>query len=372
MTIKVMIVDDSAVVRQCLKSIFDKHHDIEVVAAVQDPIFALKRLEKITPDVITLDIEMPRMDGITFLTKIMKENPIPVVMCSTLTTKSSRTSIQALSIGAVDVITKPTMNLKQSLGDSETEIINSVRAAAKVNLSKVANTATNYNRTYPNIRPKLNADVIVSKPMGRARASSSIVALGASTGGTQALERVLVSLTTECPGIVIVQHMPEAFTAAFAERLDSLCCIHVKEGQTGDEILPGKAIIAPGGKHMIVKTKYAGAPYIEVKDGPLVSRHKPSVDVLFRSVAKAIGQKSLGIIMTGMGDDGANGLLEMRQSGARTVAQDEASCVIFGMPAVAIQKEATDEQLPLDNIAALIEAFAPKRNTKLTPNRFKW
>lgn len=359
MAIKVMIVDDSAVVRQCLKSIFEKQHDIEVVAAVQDPIFALKRLEKITPDVITLDIEMPRMDGLAFLTKIMKEKPIPVVMCSTLTTKNSKTSIQALSIGAVDVITKPTMNLKQSLGDSEAEIINSVRAAAKANLSKVADIAKSNNRARLNIRPKLNADVIISKPTTQARSSTSIVALGTSTGGTQALEKVLTSLSTECPGIVIVQHMPEAFTAAFAERLHSLCSIDVKEGQTGDEILPGRAIIAPGGKHMIVKTKYAGKPYIEVKDGPLVSRHKPSVDVLFRSVAKTIGQKSLGIIMTGMGDDGAIGLLEMRQSGARTIAQDEVSCVIFGMPAAAIQKAATDEQIHLDNIAALIESFEP-------------
>lgn len=359
MAIRVMIVDDSAVVRQCLKSIFDKHHDIEVVAAVQDPIFALKRLEKVTPDVITLDIEMPRMDGITFLTKIMKENPIPVVMCSTLTTKSSRTSIQALSIGAVDVITKPTMNLKQSLGESEAEIINSVRAAARVNLSKVTNIATSNNKARLDIRPKLNADVIISKPTGRARASTSVVALGTSTGGTQALEKVLTSLSADCPGIVIVQHMPEAFTAAFAERLNSLCAIEVKEGQTGDEILPGRAIIAPGGKHMIVKAKYVGTSYIEVKDGPLVSRHKPSVDVLFRSVAKSIGQKALGIIMTGMGDDGAIGLREMRQSGARTVAQDEASCVIFGMPAAAIQMAATDEQIPLDKIATLIKKFAP-------------
>lgn len=359
MTIRVMIVDDSAVVRQCLKSIFDKHHDIEVVAAVQDPIFALKRLEKITPDVITLDIEMPRMDGITFLTKIMKENPIPVVMCSTLTTKSSRTSIQALSIGAVDVITKPTMKLKQSLGDSEAEIINSVRAAARVNLSKVTYIATSNNKARLDIRPKLNADVIISKPTGRASASTSVVALGTSTGGTQALEKVLTSLTADCPGIVIVQHMPEAFTAAFAERLNSLCSIEVKEGQTGDEVLPGRAIIAPGGKHMIVKAKYAGASYIVVKDGPLVSRHKPSVDVLFRSVAKSIGQKALGIIMTGMGDDGAIGLREMRQSGARTVAQDEASCVIFGMPAAAIQMAATDEQIPLDKIASLITKFEP-------------
>ncbi|MBB2485355.1 chemotaxis response regulator protein-glutamate methylesterase [Mitsuaria sp. WAJ17] len=347
MTIKVMIVDDSAVVRQVLSGLLHRGAGIEVTHAVSDPILAMERMKTEWPDVIVLDVEMPRMDGITFLRKIMAERPTPVVICSTLTEKGTKTSVEALAAGAVSIITKPKLDLKNFLKSSATELVAAVKAAARANVSRLAGrggaplVATS----------KLTADAVL--PCGDAPAmvqtTEQVVAIGTSTGGTQALEAVLTRLPRVCAGIVIVQHMPEKFTAAFASRLDQLCDIAVKEAENNDRVVPGRALIAPGGRHMLLRR--VGAQYfVEVVDGPLVNRHRPSVDVLFRSAARAAGKNALGIIMTGMGDDGAAGMLEMHKAGAYTVAQDEQSCVVYGMPKEAVKRGAVDKIVPLDLI----------------------
>lgn len=338
--IKVMVVDDSAVVRQVVAALLQEDPEIEVLCAVADPLLAMVRMKAQWPDVIVLDIEMPHMDGLTFLKKIMAERPTPVVICSTLTEKGAQTSMAALSAGAVAVITKPKIGLKQFLIDAADDLLSAVKTAAKANVKKIQ------------VADKLNADVILSAGDSRTamiQTTERVVALGTSTGGTQALELVLRGLPRVCPGIVIVQHMPEKFTAEFARRLDGLCQIQVKEAQNNDRVLPGRALIAPGGKHMLLRR--TGAQYfVEVTDGPLVNRHRPSVDVLFRSVSKSAGANALGVIMTGMGDDGAAGLLEMRKCGARTVAQDEESCVVYGMPKEAVKRGAVEKTLPLSAI----------------------
>jgi two-component system chemotaxis response regulator CheB len=349
--IKVMIVDDSAVVRQVLTGLLSVP-GIEVLHAVADPLLAIERLKHAWPDVIVLDIEMPRMDGLTFLRMIMQERPTPVVICSTLTEKGARTTIDALAAGAVSVIAKPKLGLKQFLTDSASELVATVRAAAHAKVRRSGPAA-------PAPTPKYSADAVL--PPGEARAMAQttecVVALGTSTGGTQALEEVLTNLPRVCPGLVIVQHMPEKFTAAFAARLDGICRIAVKEAENNDRVVPGRALIAPGGRHMVLKR--SGAQYfVEVLDGPLVNRHRPSVDVLFRSVARHAGANALGVIMTGMGDDGAAGLLEMRGAGARTLAQDEESCVVFGMPKEAIKRGAVERSVPLAAIAREIQAAA--------------
>ena len=340
--IKVLVVDDSAVVRQVVAALLGRDPGIEVIAAVADPILAIARMNVQWPDVIVLDIEMPRMDGITFLKKIMAERPTPVVICSTLAEKGAETSMAALAAGAVAIITKPKLGLKQFLEDASDDLVSVVKAAARANMA-VLRGAT----------PRHTADVILSvsdKSSALIQTTERVVALGTSTGGTQALEAVLTALPRVTPGIVIVQHMPEKFTAAFAQRLNSLCQIEVKEAQNNDRVSNSRALIAPGGKHMLLKRN--GAQYhVEVIDGPLVNRHRPSVDVLFRSVAKCAGANALGIIMTGMGDDGAVGLLEMRQAGARTVAQDEASCVVYGMPKEAVKRGGVEKMVPLSAIA---------------------
>ena len=346
MTIKVMIVDDSAVVRQVLSGLLNKATGIEVIHAVSDPLLAMERMKTQWPDVIVLDVEMPRMDGITFLRKIMAERPTPVVICSTLTEKGAQTSVEALSSGAVAIITKPKLDLKNFLNSSAPELVAAVKSAAGANVARLAARGG----AQPLVaKAKLSADAILP-PAGEARAmvqtTEQIVAIGTSTGGTQALEEVLTALPRVCPGIVIVQHMPEKFTAAFAARLNSICEIAVKEAADKDRVLPGRALIAPGGKHMLLRRNGAQY-YVEVIDGPLVNRHRPSVDVLFRSVAKCAGANALGIIMTGMGDDGAAGLLEMRNAGARTLGQDEASCVVYGMPREAFRRGAVERELPL-------------------------
>ncbi|MCP1267393.1 protein-glutamate methylesterase/protein-glutamine glutaminase [Aeromonas hydrophila] len=343
--IKVMLVDDSAVVRQVLQAILEQEPDIKVIATASDPLFALEKLKKEWPDVIVLDVEMPRMDGITFLTKIMAEHPTPVVICSSLTEKGAETTLQAMAAGAVDIITKPTVGLKSFLQESAQELAMAVRAAAQANVRRLAKVHA------PSVAPKLNADAIMPAASQHAMAQTTerIVAIGTSTGGTQALEAVLTTLPRVCPGIVIVQHMPEKFTASFAERLNSLCQIEVREAKSNDRVIPGLALIAPGGKHMLLKR--SGAYYhVDVMDGPLINRHRPSVDVLFRSVAKFAGGNATGIIMTGMGDDGARGLREMLEAGANTFAQDEASCVVFGMPKEAIKLGAARHVLPLQDI----------------------
>lgn len=342
--IKVLLVDDSAVVRQVLQAVLDQEPDIHVIGAASDPIFAMEKLTREWPDVIVLDVEMPRMDGITFLKKIMAEHPTPVVICSTLTEKGAETTMQALAAGAVEIITKPKVGLKSFLQESSNELVSAVRAAAQANVRRQVRAAA----PLPLVAEKLNADAILSASTAHSMAQTTerIVAIGTSTGGTQALEAVLTALPRVCPGIVIVQHMPEKFTALFASRLNGLCQIEVREAKNNDRVIPGLALIAPGGKHMLLKR--SGAYYhVEVVDGPLVNRHRPSVDVLFRSVAKFAGKNATGIIMTGMGDDGARGLKEMLDAGAPTVAQDEATCVVFGMPKEAIKLGAAKKVVPL-------------------------
>jgi two-component system chemotaxis response regulator CheB len=314
-------------------------------------------MNKDWPDVLVLDVEMPSMDGITFLKKIMAEHPTPVVICSTLTEKGAETTLQALSAGAVSIVTKPKIGLKHFLEDASDNLVATVKAAARANLRQPS-----VNSCPLPVAAKLTADVVLSAGAGHAMAQTTdaVVAIGTSTGGTQALEAVLTKLPRVSPGIVIVQHMPEKFTEAFANRLNSICQIEVREAKSGDRVVPGLALIAPGGKHMLLKR--SGAQYhVDVVDGPLVNRHRPSVDVLFRSAAKCAGANALGVIMTGMGDDGARGLKEMREAGARTIAQDEATCVVYGMPKEAVKLDAVDRIMPLGDIPHAILAVTSGR-----------
>jgi two-component system chemotaxis response regulator CheB len=355
--IRVMVVDDSAVVRQVVSAILAREPDIEVLGAAPDPLFAFDRMKRGWPDVIVLDVEMPRMDGITFLGKIMAERPTPVVICSSLTEQGAETTMQALAAGAVSIITKPRIGLKSFLEAAAEDLVGAVRAAAQANVQRLLSLRCARPEKVP---PKLTAETILpggTAPGAMAQTTDRVVAIGTSTGGTQALEVVLAALPRVCPGIVVVQHMPEKFTASFAARLNSLSAIEVREAQSGDRVVPGRALIAPGGRHMLLKR--SGAQYhVEVVDGPLVNRHRPSVDVLFRSAARFAGRNAMGIIMTGMGDDGARGLKEMHDAGAATVAQDEQSCVVFGMPREAIKLGAARQVVPLQRIAALIAGAA--------------
>jgi two-component system chemotaxis response regulator CheB len=343
--IKVLIVDDSALVRQTLADILSTDPGIEVIGMAQDPIVAVQRISEQVPDVITLDVEMPRMDGITFLQKLMSQHPIPVVMCSSLAESGSETALKALEYGAVDIITKPKMGTKQFIEESRIRICDSIKAAAAARIKP--------HRAIREVSPKYTADVIMEAPNANAMimTTEKVVIVGASTGGTEALSVFLQMLPEDTPGIVIVQHMPENFTAAFAKRLNSICKVTVKEAENNDSVVRGHVLIAPGNKHTLLKRSGARY-YVEVKDGPLVSRHRPSVDVLFRSAARYAGKNAVGIIMTGMGDDGAHGMKEMHDAGARTIAQDEATCVVFGMPNEAIKQGGVDKILPLEKIAA--------------------
>jgi two-component system chemotaxis response regulator CheB len=354
--IKVLIVDDSAVVRQVLTTNLSKDPGINVIGAASDPVFAMLRMQTLWPDVIVLDVEMPRMDGITFLKKLMAERPTPVVICSTLTEKGAETTMQALAAGAVSIVTKPKTGLKQFLQDDSEGLVAAVKAAAHANLRRLVSSPA-----IPPVPAKLTADAILpAGSQAMAETTDRVVAIGTSTGGTQALEAVLTTLPRVCPGIVIVQHMPERFTGAFADRLNNLCQIEVREAVNGDRVLPGRALIAQGGRHMLLKR--SGAQYhVEIVEGPPVSRHRPSVDVLFRSVAKCAGKNALGIIMTGMGDDGAKGLKEMHDMGAHTVGQDEDSCVVYGMPKEAAKLGAVKKELPLGRIAYEIAAYGSGR-----------
>jgi two-component system chemotaxis response regulator CheB len=340
--IKVLVVDDSATVRQTLCDILNDDPEIEVMATATDPYVAARRLRDEVPDVITLDIEMPRMDGITFLTKLMQQHPLPVVICSSLTEAGSDTLLQALEAGAVEIITKPAMGTRQFLMESRIRICDAVKAAAQARLGR---------RQAP--PPAAAATPVATKATTLSRTTDKLVCIGASTGGTEALRVVLQGLPADCPGVLVVQHMPERFTAAFANRLNGICAPSIKEAADGDPVLRGQVLIAPGNRHLLLKRSGARY-YAEVKDGPLVSRHRPSVDVLFRSAARHAGGNAVGVIMTGMGDDGAKGLLEMREAGAVTVAQDEASCVVFGMPKEAIKLGAAERIVPLDGLAGEI------------------
>lgn len=347
--IRVLVVDDSAAVRQTMKEVLESDPAIQVCATACDPFVAVERIREEVPDVITLDVEMPRMDGLTFLEKLMAQHPIPVVICSSLTEAGSRTAIAALDLGAVEVITKPKVGTPQFLHESAIRICDVVKSAARARLRGRPNSAP------IKAQPKLTADAVLAKPPSNAmiQTTEKVVAVGASTGGTEALREFLQALPANAPGIVIVQHMPEKFTAQFAERLDGLCAISVREARDGDSVIPGQALIAPGNQHMLLKR--SGARYhVELRDGPLVSRHRPSVDVLFRSTARYAGANAVGVIMTGMGDDGARGMLEMKDAGAFNIAQDEESCVVFGMPAEAIKHGGVAQILPLDRIAAEI------------------
>jgi two-component system, chemotaxis family, protein-glutamate methylesterase/glutaminase len=346
--IRVLIVDDSAAVRQALTRVLADAPDIVVAGTAGDPFIAAQRIQQEVPDVMILDIEMPRMDGLTFLRRIMAQRPIPVIICSSLAEAGSETLLLALEAGAVEVIAKPRLDTAEFLRESAVRVCDAVRAASRVRRGA-------HRGALAGAQPKLTADAVLPPPNHRPlpRTTERVVCIGASTGGTEALAAVLTGLPADSPGIVIVQHMPERFTAAFAKRLDGLCRIDVKEAEEGDAVLPGRALIAPGNRHTLLTR--SGARYgVSVKDGPLVSRHRPSVDVMFRSAAQCAGANALGIIMTGMGDDGARGLLEMRRAGAATLGQDEESCVVFGMPKEAVSAGAVERLVPLDRIPAEI------------------
>lgn len=335
--IKVLVVDDSAVVRQSLSRILNSDNNIEVIGVASDPFVAVRKIGKQIPDVITLDIEMPRMDGITFLQRIMSQHPIPVVIISSLTAKGSELAIRALEFGAVDIIQKDTLSV-DTFSENSQYIIDIVKAAGK----SVVRRRKRPLQVLGNIAAKSNSNLTVT--------SNKIIAIGASTGGTEAIKTVLEQMPIDSPGIIIVQHMPEIFTRSFAERLNSLCKIEVKEAKDGDSILRGRALIAPGNYHMEVRrsgSKY----YVRIHDGESVNRHRPSVDVLFQSVANHAGQNAVGIIMTGMGTDGAKGLLNMKNAGAFTLAQDEKSSVVYGMPKEAVRLGAVDQVASLKSLA---------------------
>lgn len=345
--IRVLIVDDSAVVRQTLREILSSDPQIDVMATASDPFIAARKIRYEIPDVITLDVEMPRMDGITFLQKIMSQHPIPVVICSALTEEGSETALKALEYGATEIILKPKLGTKKFLEESKVRICDAVKAASLVRKNRIAPPRK--------VEPKLTADAVIPKPSSKAmiRTTERIVVVGASTGGTEALRIFLETLPLDSPGIVIVQHMPEQFTAAFAKRLDGICRVSVKEAENNDTVLRGRALIAPGNRHTLLKRSGARY-YVEVREGPLVCRHRPSVDVLFRSAARYAGSNATGVIMTGMGDDGAKGMLEMKEAGASTIAQDETTSVVFGMPHEAIKIGAVDKVLPLEAIAGAV------------------
>ncbi|MGE5492786.1 MAG: protein-glutamate methylesterase/protein-glutamine glutaminase [Actinomycetota bacterium] len=351
--IKVLIVDDSAVVRQVAKEILDADEDIEVIGVAAGPIFARERLKRVWPDVMLLDIETPRLDGLAFLKEVMAERPLPVVVCSTQGgNKAGSTTHQALAAGAVGVINMPELGLRDFLRNAADQLVSAIKTA--VGFTEDIRGERNVTPA-PVVTP---ASITVSNGLAAngVRNADAVVAIGTSTGGTQALEAVLTALPPDCPGIVIVQHMPERFTALFSERLDSLCRIEVLEAKNGDRVKPGRALVAPGGRHMTLRRN--GDHYeVQVADGPPVNRHKPSVDVLFHSVAKVAGANALGVIMTGMGDDGALGMREMHEAGAFTIAEDEASCVVFGMPKEAIKLGGVDRIVSLQQIPREIVAF---------------
>ncbi len=353
--VNVLIVDDSAVVRQVLTSVLDSDPGIRVAGVASDPIFAMQRMNREWPDVIVLDIEMPRMDGITFLRKLMGVRPTPVVICSTLTARAAETTMQAMSAGAVSIVTKPTSGLREFLETEGPELIATVKSAAAGNMRHAKAAALALGRLEPASRMGAGGAPCRSGPLPAT--TERLVAVGTSTGGTQAIEVVLTALPRVSPGIVIVQHMPEKFTAAFASRMNGICPSEVLEASDGDRVLPGRVLIAPGGRHLTVERD--GANYrARVSDGAPVNRHRPSVDVLFDSVAEQAGSNALGLIMTGMGDDGARGLLRMRRAGSQTLGQDEATCVVYGMPKAAMEMGAVSREIALQDIAASIVRFA--------------
>jgi two-component system, chemotaxis family, protein-glutamate methylesterase/glutaminase len=360
--LSVLVVDDSAVVRQAVTAVLSQDPGL-VVTVAADPYIALDKMGRSRPDVILLDLEMPRMDGLTFLRKIMAEDPIPVVVCSSHATRGTETAIRALEEGAVEVLAKPQLGVREFVNESATALIETIRAAAEARVKRRA----------PMLRPipRHTADVVLAPrppliPAPRSRVDV-VVAVGASTGGTEALRTLLQSLPEDSPPLLIVQHMPERFTAAFARRLNESCSVEVKEAEGGDLVCRGRALIAPGNRHLTLRRRDAHY-VVEVMDGPPVCRHRPSVDVLFRSVAQTAGAHAVGVILTGMGDDGAAGLLEMKEAGAFTIAQDERTSVVFGMPGEAVRRGAAGEVLPLAAIGpALLKAAGLRRPVLSAP-----
>lgn len=357
MTIRVALIDDSAVVRRYLSELLERA-GIEVLFTAADPLFAWPKLQAAWPDVIVLDVEMPRQDGLSFLTQLMQQRPTPVVMCSTLTEAGCDTTLQALAAGAVSFVTKPKLGLRDFLEDDSNGLVAAVRAAARANLRALPRAAEPARGAAGALPPAVGRPVL--PPQGPEVAMSvttdRVIAIGSSTGGVQTVEALLRQLPRQCPGIVLVQHMPPTFTNAFARRLNDLFEFEVLEARDGDRVIDGRMLIAPGGRHM--QLKRSGAQYVvEVRDGPVVNHHKPSVDVLFRSVAQAAGRNAIGVILTGMGDDGARGLLSMRKAGARTLAQDEASCVVYGMPKAAVEMDAVDQSVGLAQMGAAIQGL---------------
>jgi len=353
--IKVLIVDDSAIVRKIFSQELSKHADICVIGAAPDPYVARDKIVSLKPDVITLDIEMPRMDGLSFLRKLMKYHPIPTIIVSSLTPANSEMALEAMEFGAVEVLAKP--GGSYSVGDMSEQLAEKIRAAASARMSSPKQAGDeSQNRPSGSQRRHETHNDGFSPSLALKRSTHKVIAMGASTGGTEALKSVLMQMPINSPGIVIVQHMPPRFTTTFANRLNELCQIEVREAKDGDSVLPGTALIAPGNFHMALK-RVGGTYYVEVKTGPLVFHQRPSVDVLFHSVASFAGPNALGVIMTGMGRDGAAGLLEMKKAGAYTVAQDEASCVVFGMPKEAIRMGGVDKTVPLADIPRTLISF---------------
>ena len=347
--IKVLVVDDSALVRQILVEILKTARDIEVVGAASDPYAARERIKETNPDVLTLDVEMPRMDGLTFLANLMRLRPMPVVMVSSLTERGAETTLRALELGAVDFVSKPRIDIAGTLKNFSEEILGKIRVAAEARV--VARRAP----AVTSVVPKHSADAILPAEGARRmlRTTERIIAVGASTGGTEAIRELLMGLPADSPALVIAQHIPAAFSTPFARRMDSMCALSVCEPKDGQYIMAGHVYIAPGGRHLLVERD--GARYrCRLNDGPPVNRHCPSVDVLFRSVAQQVGPNAVGVLLTGMGDDGARGLKEMRDAGAPTIAQDEATSVVWGMPGAAHRLGAVQELVPLDQVATTV------------------
>jgi two-component system chemotaxis response regulator CheB len=360
--IRVLIIDDSALVRQMLVELLNSDSGIEVVGVAPDPYIAREKIKKLNPDVLTLDVEMPRMDGITFLRNLMRLRPMPVVMVSSLTEKGADVTLSALELGAVEIVTKPKVDIVEGLQEYREELIDKVRTAAKARVRPLSDFAPR------NITPKFSTDAVIIQGhrSGHFRTTEQLIAIGASTGGTEAIKEVLMGMPPDAPGIVITQHIPEAFSASFAKRMDTLCAMTVKEASDGDYILPGHVFIAPGHSHLMVDRD--GARYVcRLSDGPPVNRHRPSVDVLFRAMAQQVGPNAVGSILTGMGADGARGLLEMRNAGASTVAQDEATSVVWGMPGEAVKLGAADAVLPLNRISAKLLDMAQSKSPLKKP-----
>ncbi|MCW8945002.1 MAG: chemotaxis response regulator protein-glutamate methylesterase [Sedimenticola sp.] len=346
--IKVLVIDDSAVIRQVLSEILNAVPDIEVVGTASDPLIARQKIKRLHPDVLTLDVEMPRMDGITFLRNLMRLHPMPVVMISALTKAGAETTLQALELGAIDYVAKPDQHMGDGLSEYAEEIVAKVRTAAVARL-RLPRLSGATDRLVP---LKQDADAILPKRTTQPSSATvpAIIGIGASTGGTEAIKEVLAALPSDMPGIVISQHIPEAFSKPFAERLNATSLLQVVEAKSGDEILPGHVYVAPGNRHLVI-VRHASRYYCELSDGPLVNRHKPSVDVMFRSLAQCAGERGIGVMLTGMGQDGALSMGEMQAAGAVTLAQDEMSSVVWGMPGAVVKRGFADEVLSLGKIA---------------------